>query len=102
MDLFHGVIAHGAEQAGKDLGVRVIYIYPDKLTLPQYIDRVEQAITARPDGMVLLGINEKATEPVAKQAREQGIVLAFNPAPPVSEHPVRDPDDIYISRRRFG
>ena len=97
-DLFHGVIARGAEQAGKDLGVRVVYIFPDKLTLPQYINRVEQAIAARPDGMVLVGIDEKATESVAQQAREKGIVLAFNPAPPVREHPVRNPDDIYISR----
>lgn len=98
MDLFHGIIARGAKQAGEDLGVKVVYVYPDKVTLTQYVSKIEQAIAARPDGLVLLNIDEKAIEPIARQAREQGIVMALNPAPPVTERPLRDPDDLYISR----
>ena len=29
-DPFHGVIARGAEQAGKDLGANVVYIFPER------------------------------------------------------------------------
>lgn len=97
-DLFHGTIARGAEQAAKDLGVRVVYIFPDKLTLPQYIEKLEQAIAAQPDGLVVMGIDEKGTEPVVQRAHDLGITLAFNPAPPVGERPTRDPNDLYISR----
>jgi len=97
-DLFHTIVYKGAMQAGDDLGVKVVYIYPDKLTTSQYINKIEQAMAARPDGMVLMGMDEKATQPVAERARDQGIVLAFNPAPPVTERVLRDPDDVYISR----
>jgi simple sugar transport system substrate-binding protein len=97
-DLFHGTIARGAMEAGKNLGAHVIYIYPDKLTLPQYIEKIEQAIAARPDGMVVMGIDKKAVDAEAKRAKELGIVLAYNPAPPVEERPVRDPEDVYVGR----
>ena len=32
---FHGYLARGAEEAGKNLGVKVTYIYPDQLTDPE-------------------------------------------------------------------
>jgi len=97
-DPFHGIIARGAEQAGKELGVKVVYIFPDKVTLSDYNDKVEQAIAAKPDGIVILGLYEKSTEPLAKRAREAGIILGFNPAPPLSERPLHTADDLYISR----
>ncbi len=31
---FHGYLARGAAEAGKNLGVKVTYIYPDQLTIP--------------------------------------------------------------------
>src|SRR5689334_1598504 len=58
-DPFHGVIARGAEQAGKDLHANVVYIFPDKVTLSDYNDKIEQAIAAKPDGIVILGLDEK-------------------------------------------
>jgi simple sugar transport system substrate-binding protein len=97
-DPFHGVIARGAEQAGKDLGVNVVYIFPDKVTLSDYNNKLEQAIAAKPDGIVVLGLDEKGSEPLAQRAHELGMKLAFNPAPPISEKPLWSPDDLYISR----
>ena len=49
-DPFHGVIARGAEQAGKDLGANVVYIFPDKVTLTDYNAKIEQAIAGAPPG----------------------------------------------------
>lgn len=97
-DPFHGVIARGAEQAAQDLGVNVVYVFPDKVTLSDYNNKVEQAIAARPDGIVILGIDEKGSEPVARRAHELGIKLAFNPAPSINERPMWTPEDLYISR----
>jgi len=97
-DPFHGVIARGAEQAGKDLGVNVVYVFPDKVTLTDYNAKIEQAIAAQPQGIVILGIDEKGSEPLAQRAKELGIKLAFNPAPPIKDRPLWTPDDLYISR----
>ena len=41
---FHGYLARGAEEAGKNLGVNVTYIYPDQLTIPNQIQKIEEAI----------------------------------------------------------
>jgi len=97
-DPFHGVIARGAEQAGKDLGVKVVYIFTDKVTLSDYNDKIEQAIAAKPDGIVILGLDEKGSEPLAQRAHDLGIKLAFNPAPPIKDRPLWSPNDLYISR----
>lgn len=97
-DPFHGIINRGAQQAGKDLGAKVVYIFPDKLTVPNYNQKFEEALAAKPDGVVILGLDEKASEPIAKRAREQGVVLGFNPAPSLKEHPLWTPDDLYTSR----
>jgi len=97
-DPFHGIIARGAEQAGKDLNAKVVYVFPDKVTLSEYNDKIDQSIAAKPDGIVILGLDEKGSEPLAQRAHDLGIKLAFNPAPPVSDRPLWTPDDLYISR----
>ena len=44
---FHGYLARGAEEAGKNLGVKVTYIYPDTLTIPNQVEKIEEAIAAK-------------------------------------------------------
>ena len=44
---FHGYLARGAEEAGKNLGVKVTYIYPDQLDLPNQVQKIEEAIAAQ-------------------------------------------------------
>jgi simple sugar transport system substrate-binding protein len=38
---FHGYLARGAAEAGKNLGVKVTYIYPDQLTIPNQVQKIE-------------------------------------------------------------
>jgi simple sugar transport system substrate-binding protein len=95
-DAFHGYIYRGALQAGKDLGVKVTYIFPDQLTVPNYLQKVDEALLAKPDGMVMLGFAEESVfaDAVAK-AQAQGVVMGWNPA---SGTGLRPPDDPFVSR----
>jgi hypothetical protein len=49
----HGYRAHGAEEAGRNLGVKVTYIYPNQLTIPNQIETIEEAIPARANGIAV-------------------------------------------------
>ena len=95
---FFRTLNNGAQQAGKDLCVEVKYVYPQggSFDLASYTQQIEQTIAAKPDGIVILGIGD--LDAVAKEAKDQGIAVAFNPAPSVKDQPLRDPNDIYVSR----
>jgi simple sugar transport system substrate-binding protein len=93
---FFRVLNNGALQAGKDLGVDIKYVYPSSVDLASYTEKIEETIAAKPDGILILGIGD--LDAVAKEAKDKGIALAFNPAPSVKDQPLRDPNDIYISR----
>jgi simple sugar transport system substrate-binding protein len=58
--------------------------------------RSRRPIAAKPDGILILGIGD--LDAVAKEAKGKGIALAYNPTPSVKDHPLRDPNDIYVSR----
>jgi simple sugar transport system substrate-binding protein len=93
---FFRVLNNGAQQAGKDLGVEVKYVYPASVDLASYTQKIEETIAAKPDGILILGIGD--LDAVAQEAKDKGIAVAYNPAPPVNEQPLRDPDDIYVAR----
>jgi len=93
---FFRVLNNGAQQAGKDLGVDVKYVYPASVDLASYTDKIEETIAAKPDGILILGIGD--LDAVAKEAKDKGIAVAFNPAPSVKDRPLRDPNDVYVSR----
>lgn len=93
---FFRVLNNGAQQAGKDLGVTVKYVYPASVDLASYTEKIRQTIAAKPDGILILGIGD--LDAVAKEATAKGIAVAYNPAPSVKDKPLRDPDDIYVSR----
>jgi simple sugar transport system substrate-binding protein len=93
---FFRVLNNGAQQAGKDLGVDVKYVYPGSVDLASYTEKIEETIAAKPDGILILGIGD--LDAVAKEAKDKGIAVAFNPAPSVKDQPLRDPTDVYISR----
>src|SRR5690242_14227982 len=97
---FHGYLARGAEEAGKNIGVKVTYIYPDQLTIPNQVQKIEEAIAARADGIALCEFAEDAayTE-VAARAKEAGIAFGSAAAPPPGKGTqVRDPNDIFLFR----
>src|SRR5271157_5362050 len=83
---FHGYLARGAEEAGKNLGLKVTYIYPDQLTIPNQIQKIEEAIAAKADGIAVCVFAEDSvyTE-VAARAKAAGIALAA----PQRRHPAR-------------
>ena len=93
---FFRVLNNGAQQAGKDLGVDVKYVYPASVDLASYTEKIEETIAAKPDGILILGIGD--LDAVAKEAKDKGIAVAFNPAPSVKDKPLRDPNDVYVSR----
>lgn len=95
---FHGYLARGAEEAGDNLGVDVTYIFPDKLTIPNQVQKIEEAIAAQSDGIAVCAFaKDVAYEEVAARAREAGIAFGSAAAPPAGSQ-VRDPDDIFLFR----
>jgi simple sugar transport system substrate-binding protein len=93
---FFRVLNNGAQQAGKDLGVTVKYVYPASVDLASYTQKIQETIAAKPDGILILGIGD--LDAVAQDAKSKGIAVSFNPAPSVKDQPLRDPKDVYISR----
>src|SRR5262245_58811199 len=95
---FHGYLARGAEEAGQNLGVKVTYIYPDQLTIPNQIQKIEEAIAAQANGIALCAFAEdSAYADVAARAKEAGIAFGSAAAPP-SGAQVRDPKDFFLFR----
>ena len=95
---FHGYLARGAEEAGDNLGVKVTYIYPDKLTIPNQVQKIEEAIAAQADGIAVCAFaRDVAYEEVAARAKEAGIAFGSAAAPPAGAQ-VRDPKDIFLFR----
>ena len=95
---FHGYLARGAAEAGANLGVNVTYIYPDQLTIPNQVQKIEEAIAAQADGIAICVFTEDAayTDVVAR-AKEAGIAIGSAAAPPAGKQ-VRDPDDMFLFR----
>jgi simple sugar transport system substrate-binding protein len=80
---FHGYLARGAEEAGKNLGVKVTYIYPDQLTIPNQVQKIEEAIAAKASGIAVCAFTEDtAYAEVAQRAKEAGIAFGSAAAPP--------------------
>jgi len=95
---FHGYLARGAEEAGKNLGVKVTYIYPDELTIPNQVQKIEEAIAAKANGIALCEFAQDAAyADVAKRAQEAGIAFGSAAAPPAGAQ-VRDPNDFFLFR----
>jgi simple sugar transport system substrate-binding protein len=95
---FHGYLARGAEEAGKNLGVKVTYIYPDQLTIPNQVQKIEEAIAAKASGIAVCEFTkDDAYTEVAARTKEAGIAFGSAAAPPAGSQ-VRDPNDIFLFR----
>ena len=74
------------------------YIFPDKLTIPLQVQKIEEAIAAQADGIAVCAFaKDEAYEEVAGLAREAGIAFGSAAAPPAGSQ-VRDPNDIFLFR----
>jgi simple sugar transport system substrate-binding protein len=95
---FHGYLARGASEAGRNLGVKLTYIYPDQLTIPNQVEKIEEAIAAKADGIALCEFaQDSAYAEVAARAKEAGIAFGSAAAPPAGAQ-VRDPNDFFLFR----
>jgi simple sugar transport system substrate-binding protein len=95
---FHGYLARGAAEAGENLGVSVTYIYPDQLTIPNQVQKIEEAIAAQADGIAICVFTEDAAyADVVARAKEAGIAVGSAAAPPPGTA-VRDPEDMFLFR----
>lgn len=95
---FHGYLARGAEEAGANLGVKVTYIFPDQLTIPNQVQKIEEAIAAQANGIAVCAFAEdSAYAEVSARAKDAGIAFGSAAAPPTGKQ-VRDPDDIFLFR----
>ncbi|MBL8577143.1 MAG: substrate-binding domain-containing protein [Mesorhizobium sp.] len=95
---FHGYLARGAAEAGENLGVKVTYIYPDQLTIPNQVQKIEEAIAAQANGIAVCAFAEDvAYAEIAARAKEAGIAFGSAAAPP-SGAQVRDPEDFFLFR----
>lgn len=95
---FHAYLAGGAADAGDNLGATVRYIYPDQLTIPNQVQKVEEAIAAQPDGIILCNYAEDAAyRDVIDFAQQNGVVVGSAVAPAAGST-IRPSDDLFLFR----
>jgi simple sugar transport system substrate-binding protein len=76
---FSSVVKKGVEQAGKDLGVKVEFVGPDKFDVVAEGQLIEAAIAKKPDGLFVSLPDCDALKPMVQEALKAGIpVMSFN------------------------
>jgi simple sugar transport system substrate-binding protein len=76
---FSSVVKKGVEQAGKDLGVKVEFVGPEKYDIVAQAQLVEAAIAKKPDGIFVSLADCDAMKPAVQDAIKAGIpVMSFN------------------------
>lgn len=86
-DPFWGVVMRGAADAGKEFGVDVTYLGPEKFSIQKLVDMVETAVADQPDGLVVTITDAKALDEPLKNAIKNGI-----PVVAINVPDMRDPD----------
>ncbi len=85
-DPWWGPVIRATQDAAKKLGVKVIFLGPEKYSIEKLVNFVESAIDANPDGIIVTITNYKALDEPLRRAIEKGIpVIAVNvpdPRPP--------------------
>ncbi len=72
-------VIKGSQDAGKLLGVKVVYNGPEKFSIQALVNLVESAIAANPDGMIVTITDYKALDEPLRKAINKGIpVIAVN------------------------
>ena len=77
-DPFWGVVMRGAEDAGKEFGVDVTYLGPEKFSIQKLVNMVETAVADNPDGLVVTITDAKALDQPLKDAIKKGIDRAID------------------------
>lgn len=87
-DPFWAVVVRGAEDAAEQFGADLTYLGPSQYDVGEFVDMIETAVEADPDGIAVTITDKDAVEPPLMEAIEQDIpVVAIN----VPDD--RDPDE---------
>ncbi len=72
-------VIKGAELAGKILGVKVVYLGPEKFSIKALVDLLESAIAKKPDAIIVTITSYEALDEPLRRAIKEGIpVFAVN------------------------
>ncbi len=100
-DPFWGVVMKGLKDAGKDFGVNVVYLGPEKFSLKEFIDLVNSAIAKKPDGLIVTITNPVALDEPLRKAIKMGIpVVAIN-VPDTRPYEERIPYLVYVGMDEY-
>lgn len=78
-DPFWAVVVRGAEDAAAQFGVDMTYLGPQQYDVGEFVDMIETAISAQPDGIVVTITDKNAVDEPLRNAIDQGIpVVAIN------------------------
>ncbi|MBW2059901.1 MAG: sugar ABC transporter substrate-binding protein [Deltaproteobacteria bacterium] len=83
---FWGVVMKGMNDAARTVGVKAIYMGPEKFSIKELVDMLEGVIAAKPDGIVVTITSVEPLDKPLRRAISMGIpVIAANvkdPRPP--------------------
>jgi len=100
-DPFWGVVMKGLKDAGKEFGVDVVYLGPEKFSLKEFIDLVNSAIAKKPDGLIVTITNPVALDEPLRKAIKMGIpVVAIN-VPDTRPYEERIPYLVYVGMDEY-
>ncbi|MFP4612886.1 MAG: sugar ABC transporter substrate-binding protein [Spirochaetaceae bacterium] len=78
-DPFWAVVVRGAEDAAEQFGVDMTYLGPEQYDVGEFVDMIETAIAADPDGIVVTITDKSAVdEPLRNAIDEEIPVVAIN------------------------
>ncbi|MFW6368729.1 MAG: sugar ABC transporter substrate-binding protein [Spirochaetota bacterium] len=78
-DPFWAVVVQGAEDAAEQFGVDLTYLGPEQYDVGEFVDMIETAVEADPDGIAVTITDQSAVEPPLMEAIERDIpVVAIN------------------------
>ena len=85
---FWGLMERGANDAAAQNGVNVTWTQGTEFSVEQTVTRMNAALAANPDVMVVTDIDPDAFEPIMRQAQDAGImVININAASPNDDPP---------------
>ncbi len=93
---FWGLMERGANDAAAQNGVDVTWTQGTEFSVEETVTRMEAAIAAQPDVMVVTDIDPGAFEPLMQEAQDAGIIVININA----ESPEENPPELVLRRGR--
>lgn len=84
---FWAPMRRGALDAGAQTGNKVVWTQGTEFSTPETVKRMQVALAARPDAMVVTDIVPSAFEPIMRKAQQRGIVVINANAPSPNKNP---------------